>query len=195
MTDGRAEFLRTMYGTMWDNINRHITVIWSSVTVLFGAFAALGLVEKDVLPVDLAIVLVVTVAMWHLGHIYDASYWVNRNLLIIQNIERQFLSTQDIRDIHFYFGRPPRRNTMIDHFRVQFSLGIAVPVVMLLYHYSKRGMPMNCTLTELFKIVPYVILVVGISLVLALRRKHHSSYEKLREASPGRNLEVTSHHS
>ena len=187
--DARNQFLIEMYKAMWDNVNRHIGVIWSSVTVLFGAFAALGLVEKNVLPIDLAVALVVTVSMWHLGHIYDASYWVNRNLLIVRNIERQFLTKRDVREIHYYFGREPRQDKMIEHFRVQFSLGISVPILMLLYHFSKRGMPGSRTAEELFKLAPYAILVVGLILVAILRHKHKTSYQRLRENSPGREIQ------
>jgi hypothetical protein len=177
-----------MYRAMWDNVNRHITVIWSSVTVLIGALAALGLVEKNVLPIDVAVSLVITVAMWHLAHIYDASYWVNRNLLIIRNIERQFLEMKDLQEIHYYFGGEPRRNKMIEHFQVQYAFGIAVPATMLLYHLSKRGTPRDCTIDELFKLVPYIVLFVGLTMVIALRRKHKESYQQLRDKSPGREL-------
>src|SRR4029453_10354865 len=126
--------------------------------------------------------------MWPLGHIDDASYWVNRNLLIVRNIERQFLRMKDLREIHPYFGDEPRRNKMIEHFRVQYALGIAVPATMLLYHFSTRGMPANCTVDELFKLVPYIVLLVGIILVITLRTKHKESYQRLCHRSPGGEL-------
>src|SRR5262245_23016489 len=97
-TDGtsRDAFLIEMYKAMWDNINRHIGVVWQSVTVLAGGFAAFGLVEKNVFPVDFVAALVVIISFWQLAHVFDASYWVNRNLLIIRNIEGQFLGRDDL---------------------------------------------------------------------------------------------------
>ena len=77
---------------------------------------------------------------------------------------------------------------MIEHFQVQYALGIAVPATMLLYHFSKRGTPGNCTIEELFKLVPYIVLIVGLILVIVLRRKHGESYHELRHRSPGGEL-------
>ena len=44
--DRRDQFLPIMYGKMWDNINRHLTVVWQSSAVLAGATAVFALVEK-----------------------------------------------------------------------------------------------------------------------------------------------------
>src|SRR5262245_6684583 len=111
----RDAFLIEMYKAMWDNINRHIGVIWHSMTVLLGAGAVFTLVERSIVPIDFAVALVVIVAAWQVAHVYDASYWVNRNLLIIRNLERQFLRADDLKRIHYYFGRL-RGNKLIEHF-------------------------------------------------------------------------------
>ena len=68
----RHDFLIEMYKAMWDNINRHIGVVWHSVTVLAGAFAVFGLVEKGVVPIDFTTTLVVIISAWQLAHVFDA---------------------------------------------------------------------------------------------------------------------------
>jgi len=72
-----------MYKQMFNDINRHIVVIWQSVGVLLGAFTLFALVEKQVIPLDVASALLVLIAAWLTAHLYDASYWYNRNLVII----------------------------------------------------------------------------------------------------------------
>ena len=37
--DRRDEFLVVMYEKMWDNINRHLTVVWEAATIMAGAWS------------------------------------------------------------------------------------------------------------------------------------------------------------
>src|SRR5436190_7893343 len=57
--DDRREFLLEMYRQMFADINRHMTVVWQAVSVVVGAFAILALVEKNIIPIDLAVSLIV----------------------------------------------------------------------------------------------------------------------------------------
>src|SRR5207249_3278107 len=98
------------------------------------------------------------------------------------------LRKEELKTIHYYFGAI-RRNKMIEHFRIQFALGIAVPVLMLLYHFSKRGMPGSWQTDEMFKFLPYASALIGGVLVWVLRRRHDSSYQRLLLKSPGRDLD------
>ena len=79
----RLDFLLAMYAQLMNDINRHIVVVWQSVGVLFGAFAVFALVEKKILSLDIATSLIVMLCAWVIAHVYDASYWYNRNLVII----------------------------------------------------------------------------------------------------------------
>ncbi len=88
---------------LWNNINRHILIPWQSITVVLGTFAIFSLVEKQIISLDLASALIVLIAAWQIAHVYDASTWVNRNLAIIVNIEKQFLITDDVKNIHWFF--------------------------------------------------------------------------------------------
>ena len=88
MTDHRKEFLLKMYDQMFNDINTHILVVWQSVGVVVGAFAVFALAEKNIIPIDYACSLMIILCAWLLANLYDSSYWYNRNLVIIANIER-----------------------------------------------------------------------------------------------------------
>src|SRR5690242_15968308 len=83
----RQEFLLVMYGKMWDNINRHLTVVWQSAAILAGTVAVFALTEHGTLSVDVASTILVIVAAWVVLHAYDANSWYIRNLAIIANLE------------------------------------------------------------------------------------------------------------
>src|SRR2546429_6576199 len=123
-----------MYSEMWGNINRHILVIWQSVAALLGAFAVLALIEKKVLPVDLACGLLALICAWVGAHVIDANYWFARNLVIIANIERQFLSVNDGKLIHPYF-LAHRKSTGLDHLAVQAWLAIGIFALLIGWHF------------------------------------------------------------
>lgn len=95
--DDRREFLLEMYRQMFADINRHMTVVWQAVSVVVGAFAILALVEKDIIPIDIAVALIVVLCAWMYAHMLDGGYWYNRNLAMISNIERQFLVKSDLK--------------------------------------------------------------------------------------------------
>ena len=124
MNDRRDEFLVEMYRQMFNDINRHIMVVWQSVGVVVGAFAIFALVEKNIISVDIATSIIILLCGWLFAHLVDSGYWYNRNLAIIANVERQFLNKSDLRDIHYYFGKHRPNNKMITHLRIQQALGV-----------------------------------------------------------------------
>lgn len=126
LDDYRNQFLIEMYRQMWANINRHILVVWQSVSVLLGTFAVFALVEKQIVSLDFASTLVVIIAAWLVAHAIDANYWFNRNMAIVSNIERQFFRPTDLCLIHSYFGGHRKAGPLLDHLLVQASLGFAV---------------------------------------------------------------------
>jgi hypothetical protein len=133
----RADFLIAMYGQMWGNVDRHILVIWQSVAALLGAFAVLALIEKNLLPVDVACALLALICAWVGAHVIDANYWFARNLVIIVNIERQFLSSTDAQLVHPYFLKH-RKPSVLDHLAVQawLAAGIFLLVIATSPHFS-----------------------------------------------------------
>ena len=180
-----------MYGKMWDNIDRHILIVWQSVGVLGGAFAALVLTEKGALPIDYSATLVVLISAWQVAHVVDASWWFNRNLLIVTNIERQFLTVDDSQQIHCYFVQH-RKPKILDHYQIQAIFGCAVAVLILIYHFAKQIYPTvvadTSTLELMIMSLPYVVFVsAGIGLSCFYRRQH-KRHLKLQKASPGKRL-------
>jgi hypothetical protein len=139
--EDRSTFLIAMYNQLMNDINRHIVVVWQSVGVLFAAFAGLSLVEKQIISIDVGITLIVIVCAWVIAHVYDASYWYNRNLVMIANIERQFLRTSDLHDIHYYFGEHRRTGSMITHLSIQLWLAVGTGGLVLLYHFFSTVLP------------------------------------------------------
>src|ERR1017187_5429083 len=169
----RPEFLIEMYKQMLNDINTHILVVWQSVGVLVGTFAVFALVEKNILTIDGASSLVVLISAWLLAHLYDASYWYNRNLVIIANIERQFLSQSDLRDIHYYFGEHRATNKMLTHLRIQWGLGIGIATFFLVYHFATQILPGFGGPWSSFKIqraLPYIVAGLCAGFLIWLRR-------------------------
>jgi hypothetical protein len=143
LDDSRPEFLIAMYNQMMNDINRHIVVVWQSVGVLLGAFAVFALVEKHVISIDIASTLILILCIGMLAHVYDASYWYNRNLVIIANIERLFLRQSDLHDVHYYFGQHRRAGAMITHLETQLWLAVGVAVVVLIVHFATQIWPLH----------------------------------------------------
>lgn len=180
-----------MYGKMWDNIDRHILVVWQSVGVLAGAFAALVLTEKGTLPIDYSATLVVLVSAWQIAHVFDASWWFNRNLLIVANIERQFLTLDDSHQIHCYFMKH-RKAKILDHYKIQVIFGTAVSVLILIYHFVKQIYPTvpsdKATIDLIIMSLPYVVFLASAGGLCRFYKRQRDAHVKLQKASPGKDL-------
>ena len=190
----RKEFLGRMYDQMFNDINTHILVVWQSAGVLVAAFAVLALVEKAIIPMDVATALLVLIAAWLLAHLEDASYWYNRNLVIIANIERQFLRPNDLREIHYYFGKHRAVGKMIDHLRIQYALGIGVAVIMLLLHFLTRVLPgvgAPWANFEAVRALPYVVTLGGAVMIALLRKRCSDKYREFLSNSPGADVDTS----
>lgn len=189
----RKDFLLAMYSQMWQNINRHILVVWQSVGVLAGAFAVLALVEKNVMSLDIAVSLIILIAAWLVAHVFDASGWYDRNLLIIDNIERQFLTQQDLHDVHYYFGEHSGGRKPIEHLQVQLSFGIGIAGLVLLHHFLTRVVPGIGSPISNFdppRALPYVTTAIAGMLLYRFWGKQCESYRELLAKSPGIKVET-----
>jgi hypothetical protein len=187
----RLDFLLAMYGQLMNDINRHIVVVWQSVGVLFGAFAIFALVEKGVISLDIATSLIVFLSGWVIAHVYDASYWYNRNLVIIANIERQFLRKSDLREIHYYFGRHRKKGAMITHLEIQMWLAAGVAVLVLVVHFFTDVLPVwKCVKTGTgLTYLPWFAALVGIAGWVYSSRKASNRYETFLHNSPGKEID------
>lgn len=184
----RPEFLLEIYKQMMVDINRHLVVVWQSIGVLLGSFAIMGLVEKRVLSLDFAASLFVMICAWSLGLLIDSSYWYNRNLCIIANIERLFLFSNDLKHVHYYFGAHRPDNRMIKTLKIQVGLASGVGVLVLVYHFIKQILPGFCTPWSSFEIVrglPYMVATIASWLLLRFWRQRNSDYAEFVRNSPG----------
>lgn len=195
MNDDRKEFLVQMYNQMFNDINRHIMVVWQSVGVLVGAFAIFALVEKQIVSLDVAVALIVLLSAWLVAHLIDAGYWYNRNLVIIANIERQFLTKDDLKSIHYYFGAHRPKNLMITHLKIQMALGFGLAVLVLGYHASVRVLPgIHSPLSsfEFSRSLPYLLLAASLGYILKISKSRDSAYAEFVTNSPGVQVDTSS---
>jgi hypothetical protein len=191
----REAFLLEMYKKMWDNIDRHIIVVWQSVGVLAGALATFAIADKEKLffVLDYATAFVVLTAAWQLAHVFDANFWYNRNLLIIANIERQFLVPGDVREVHMYFRKHRESSDMLGHLKVQRFFGLAVLTLVLIRHVVLRVLPgihSPWSNFEWQRTLPYLAVVGGGWFLYKLTKQQRKSYDTLKASSPGKELTV-----
>ena len=194
MNERRDTFLIEIYKQMFNDINRHILVVWQSIGVLVGAFAVLSLVEKKVISLDVATSIIVLLCAWLFAHIFDASYWYNRNLVIIANIERQFLGEKDLGEIHYYFGKHRRKNKMIWHLRIQCALGLGLALIILavhFYHQVLPGLALDISQFDPIRALPYLVAISSLIYCGFVKRNRDASYAEFVTNSPG--IEVATH--
>ena len=188
----RDKFLIHMYDQMFNDINRHITIVWQPIAVIFSSFALFAAGVTDKIPIDFAITFIVLLIGWFISILYDSSYWYNRNLVIIANIERQFLRVSDKHDIHYYFTKHRSSQTMLTHLRINWCLGSAIGILVLLYHLIYEIILRPCTSQfRLESICPYVTAGIVLIFVLYWRRHRRISYEKFLKNSPGIEVDST----
>lgn len=190
----REELLLKMYDQMFSDINRHIMVVWQSIGVLVGAFAIFALVEKKVVSVDIAASIILLLSAWLFAHLIDASYWYNRNLVIIANIERQFLKKEDLMAIHYYFGAHRPNNKMIEHLRIQVALGSGLGGIVAVYHFIERVLPgigVSWSNFDLLRGLPYLIIIAALIYLLRLNGRTRVKYQEFIDNSPGIEVDST----
>jgi hypothetical protein len=188
MDNRREELLLKIYDQMFNDINRHILVIWQSISVLIGAFAIFSLTEKQIISLDIASSIILLLCAWLIAHLYDSSYWYNRNLVIIANIERQFLKKEDLKEIHYYFGKHRPKNRMISHLKIQYSLGMGLGLLILLYHFFVRILPeFNSSFDkfEFARLLPYIIVIISFFYLLKVKNEKDENYQEFLNNSPG----------
>ena len=183
----RGQFLIAMYREMWGNINRHILVVWQSVGLLAGTFALFALVGSGAISLDFASTIITLTTAWLLAHLVDANYWYGRNLAIITNIERQFLTAADLRHIHPYF-KEHRNYSMLDHLKIQGYLAFGIWITVMVYHFWHRvlpGLDASWSTFDPARASPYVASAISLLLLLRLWNKQRKRYKKFLTDAPG----------
>ncbi len=189
--DNREEFLIKMYEQMFNDIDRHHKLVWQVIGVLIGSFAFFALSGKGIIPIDIAISIVILLSFWVIAHVYDSNYWYNRNLVIISNIERQFLKQSDLKDIQYYFGKHRDENAVQTSLRIQLFLSWGIIGVFTLYHFISRilpgfKLPFSVSNIDWIRSIPYLtIIVFYFILVKWIKEKREKNYLEFLANSPG----------
>jgi len=192
MDERRDEFLLEIYRQASSHLNRHILVTWQSIGVVAAALAVFVFGGKQDAPpsahIDFIVSAFVVLCAWAIAHLYDAGNWFERNLHIITNVERQFLTRKDASEIHFYF-LSHRQPKLIAHLRIQLAMVETLWAVVLLYHLYARVYPVLRNFSvcpEWVVALPYLTSVAGWLYCRHVERDRRLDYEKLRSESPGR---------
>lgn len=182
----REEFLINMYQQLMADINRHIMVVWQSIATVGGSIVFFTWSSNGSLAIEYAVSLVIFVGFWQLLHVLDSNYWYNRNLVIIANIERQFLKKSDETTIHHYFVEHRKKNSLIDHLKIQFFLGVGVILFSVVYYWIEKkaagGEFFNCSFKDA---LPLIFLFSGGIYTIHFWKDRENSYQKFKEKSPG----------
>jgi hypothetical protein len=143
---------------------------------------------------DVAVCLIVLVSAWLIAHSINASYWYNRNLVIIANIERQFLSVDDLKHIQYYFGKHRETGTMMTHLRIQVWLGCGIAAVMLAAHFFERvapGFASSIAHFSWWRALPYITSVAALVGIGVLCYSCNRKYREFVNNSPGIEVNTT----
>lgn len=192
----RSEFLLHMYDQLFNDINRHINIVWQPITTLIGAVSLFAAGKADIVSIDVAEALIILLVGWLVATLYDSSYWYNRNLVIIANIERQFLRQSDLKHIHYYFGEH-RSNSMLTHLRIHKTMGIFIGLLIVLHHLFTeviKVIPKINAKPEAFRygiIFPYVAIIIASIWVAGIRKQRIDSYSEFLKNSPGIPIDTT----
>lgn len=189
----RRDFLIAMYNQLMSDINRHIVVVWQSISVVFSVFAAVYISQTQDISFSYMSSVFLIIVIWMLHHIYDAAYWYNRNLVMIANIERQFLQNSDLKDIHYYFGAHRSKSSMLTHLRIQRTLGLSLAVAVLAYHFWTEVISTFDPSSEvaLEKFLPYLVSIYGVCKMYAWSKGYQEKYTEFVENSPGTDVDTS----
>lgn len=184
----RKELLINLYNQLWNSINVRTTAIWNSVGLFTGAFAVLALTGNNIISLDIAASLIIMICGWYLANIIDVSFWYNRNLVIISNIEKEFFEKDDLRKIHSYFGSHRPNNRMIYHFKVQFFLGVGIGLIFIILHFLKEVLPnidFDIEKVRLQGYMPYLIALCVSIYLIRFKARTNRNYSNFVSSSPG----------
>lgn len=188
MSAPRTEFLIEMYRQTSNHLNRHVLLLWQSVALLGGAYAAFAFQEKNVISIHLATAIALLLCGWFCANVFDAYAWFDRNLVIIANIERLFLDKQDAALVHPFFLEHRKATDLVQHFRIQLFLGMTIAALVTLAHLLKQVIPSFKIPNGVFApelAMPYVTLVIVVWYCVRLRSKVLKKAAGLRVSSPG----------
>lgn len=189
--DFRKRLLIELYNQLWTSINTRLNLTWAAIGTLVSSFAVFALTEKNILSLDVATVLVILVTGWFMAHVIDMSFWSNRNLAMISNIERLFFTVEDARLLYPYFLSHRKKNKMAHYLQIQFGLGVGLCALILSVHFLQNVFPIILGKAAFSKIeifLPYLSLIVIVISLLHLKNERNREYEAFVRDSPGKDI-------
>jgi hypothetical protein len=185
--DKRSEFLLETYRQTSTHLGRHISGVWQCVGVV-GAALIVFAQDNDKLLNDYACALVVLLCGWLAATTLDASNWFNRNLAIITNVERLFLTSADLKLVHPFFGAHRPHGRLAKHFQIQLLLSAAVCSLVLAYHFLERvqpGFSLPWSNFQFSRALPYLLAPIVVVALIRLQRHYRRRDEEFQKAAPG----------
>lgn len=183
----RADFLIAMYGQLMEDINRHIVVVWQMVSVVGAAVVGLVVAEKQGVPTAYATIVALVVIAWVLEHLHDSNYWYNRNLVMITNIERVFLTPQDVDRIHPYFVSHRPARSFLEHLMIQRVYALVVAWLVFGYFVARAVYPTidPAASVDVTKVLALIVFSAVILRDQVLLNNYATKYQKYLDISPG----------
>lgn len=186
----RQEFLLAMYRQMYSDVENHFKIAWQSIGALIGSIAIISFSDQ-IISFDVGATFAILLCWWMLSTIQDANYWYNRNLAIITNIEKEFLSDDDSGLIHPYFTQKRPRNSMISHLRIQNTLGICIGLIVISLHSIDRILPGLLSPVSHFepmRAFPIVAALLAILNITNVARSNEKKYQEFLRMAPGKQI-------
>lgn len=191
MDTPRTQFLLEMYRQTSNHLNRHVVLLWQSVALLGGAYAAFAFQEKNVISIHHATAIALLLCGWFCANVYDAYAWFDRNLVIITNIERLFLEKDDQSNVHPFFLKHRDPSKLVQHFKIQLFLGLMVAAIVSIVHFYRQILPSFKIINGVFDVelaLPYAALLISLGYCVHVRHEVMTKARQLRNSSPGLNL-------
>lgn len=197
--NSRNEFLINMYNQMFNDINRHITLTWQPLITILSAISIIFLQEKLIIPSFLAVSFLFIIISWFIAHIIDAGSWYNRNLVIISNIERQFLNEKDKKLIHCYIADHRKKNKLISHLKINACLGWTLYLLVCGYYFLWKLFPLISVYycqkkailnsESLLDFLPVIVMILSLTTLYRFKNNEDVKYEEFKEKSPGKKID------
>ncbi len=191
INDSREKLLLEMYNQLWNSTNVRISVIWQSVSILIAAFAISSLVANKLIPIHLAIDLFIILCSWFIAHVIDASFWYNRNLAMITNIEKEFLNKSDC--VIFPYFIKHRDYKMVTYMKIQLFFGIVLSGMLIILYIMHLYIKYDILKTQscdviILKLLPILLFIIFSFILYLLYQDRKKTYHQFIESSPGKDL-------
>lgn len=190
-SEARKEFLLEIYRQASAHLSRHVGGTWQTIGAVGAAVAVVSLDKNEPLN-DYAASLVIGLSGWLCATALDGNNWLNRNIAIMRNVEREFLTLSDVIRIQPFFSQDHRRpGKLAEHFRIQVLLAMFAAVVVLLYHFHTRvhsGLNSPISSFEMVRAMPYATFLGCICGNWYFWKLLKDKDAEMKSLSPGRKL-------